>query len=419
MIAPVSPMTLTEFFKNVYRPLRMIDASPATAQQYEVAIARFSAFLKRPATLADLTETTIAEWMAAGRAAKLAPATVNSRRRMLVTLWRFAKRKRLIDRDTPEDLENVEPLREPKRVPTAWTLAELERLLKSCRLARGRFAGVPAAAWWTALVLVMYDTGLRRSAVFAIRFEEIDFAEKLLRVPAERMKNGVEQWYRLSDQTIAAILESLPPQRALLFPFPFTQEHGLYSRFRFILRRAGLPFTRKDMFHKIRRTTASHIAAAQGKAAAFQQLGHQDASCIARYVDPRFISGHDGAKHLPRPGGQPDEPVTIEALPEPEVKAPRTYRVASSLLSGATGDLFADLAGKVKLERADVVSAIAGMGLRFEDFAKECGVSQKHLRKVLRGQRPLSADLEARIRIALGIAAGREGETDRIGERLK
>jgi integrase len=418
---PQPEMTLLDFFEREYRPVRMIDASKGAAQQYHVAIGRLSDYLGRPATIGDLTEAVVAGWMAAGRRANLAVATVNSRLRMILTLWRFAKRKQIVAADAPDDLTLIEPLREKTRVPTAWSLDELARLLKSCRLARSRFCGIPAAAWWEALILVMYDTGLRRSAVFAIQIGEIDFAEKMLRVPAERMKNGIEQWFRLSDQTIAAILATLPPARSTLFPFTFRNDSAIYTRFRVILRRAGLPFTSRDMFHKIRRTTATHIAAQAGKAAAIRQLGHQDESCINRYIDPSQLSEHDGAKHLPRPGWTAPEVPVVESLPElaDQTRRRRVYRVASSLLSGVPADLFADLARQSKLANTDIVSALGSIGLTSEAFAAEVGCTPQHLRQVLRGQKKMGGKLESRIRVVLGTRAARIGETDRVGERRK
>jgi hypothetical protein len=70
MIATTNPMTLRDFFADVYRPLRLIDAGRGTIQQYEIAINRLSHFLGRDATLDDLTEFTDGEADRAGEPRK-------------------------------------------------------------------------------------------------------------------------------------------------------------------------------------------------------------------------------------------------------------------------------------------------------------------------------------------------------------
>ena len=139
--------------------------------------------------------------MAAIVKAGQSPVTANSRARTLVSLWRLARCKRL---PVPDGMEDFDFLRVPLKTPTAWLPDEMDRLLQSCLLARGRIGGIDAATWWVSFVLVLYDTGLRLSAAFAIRVDEVDFQNHMLRVPAERMKNRCEQYFRLSEQTLAA-----------------------------------------------------------------------------------------------------------------------------------------------------------------------------------------------------------------------
>ncbi len=400
-------MLLMEFFETVYRPMRLLAASGGTLQQYRIAIHAVEKQLSRPPLVGDLSCTTVTRFIEHERKRGMAAATINARLRHLLALARLVRKRGFFD----ADLDELRLLREKQAAPSAWTETEMESLIASCRLARGRFLGVPAAAWWESLVLLIYDTGLRRSPAMQVRFDEIDFTTGMLRVPAERMKNGVEQFFKLHTQTIQAILSTLPPRRKLVFPWPFYHQACLYGRFRVILRRAGLPFGSKDMFHKIRRTTASHTARLLGESIASMQLGHQDGSTIKRYIDPRFTARHDAADVLPRPGWVNPREITVTLHREsPTAGEPETVEYSHADLRGDGDDVFSRLAETEDMSPRDIKAALDALGMRAKELAEEIGLTPWSLARMLRGKRPLSADLASRIRGALGISFNREGE---------
>jgi integrase len=421
-----SAMPLREFLRDIYIPMRMANSKGRSIQQLEVAINRFGVFIGHEPTLADLTETNVTAWMAdglkprpaGGRESPLSPSTINSRLRGLTTIWRYAVRRRYIAVGDQNNLEVIDRLRVPKRNPRAWAVEEMEAIVKSSRRAHGRFMGIPAKLWWPAFLLVLYDTGLRLQSAMGIRFDEIDFTNKLLCIPPERMKNNCEQFYRLHDQTIEAILATIPPRRTLVFPFPFTKNVAIYRRFRVILRRAGLPTTRLDMFHKIRRTTATHISRLLGEQVAIRQLGHSDASCIKRYVDPRFTNDHMASQHLPRLAWESPRLLSVEATaiePPAGPLPPVSIRFSRADLRGEGVDVFQKMldhgiTGPLVAQSLDV------LGMRIVDFAAEVGMSKKYIGQVLAGKMPLSARAHQAISRALGLTCGRSGEADRVGQ---
>jgi integrase len=266
MNPPAKPdMPLRQFIDQVYAPLRLLGTTGKGHQQYRTAVNRFAAFLGRDPMLSDLNETTVAAFLADSvTSGGIGPVTANSRLRMLRTLHRFARRKKF----PVPDLEDVDKLPVPKRLPKAWTMPELENLLSACADMPGRLMGVPESRYWKALILLLYDTGLRISATRQIRWNEIDFKSGVLSVPAERMKNLVEQTFTLHPQTIEAIVATLPPRRRLIFSWPFGKPHVLWDRLRKLLKLAGLPDDCKSMFHRLRRTCATHLASVAGTAAA-------------------------------------------------------------------------------------------------------------------------------------------------------
>ena len=404
----------------------MANSKGRSIQQLDVAISRFEAFIGHDATLSDLTEDAVTGWLAQGLAfnsteakpKRLSPTTINSRLRELKTLWRYAVRKRYIIVGDDNNLESVERFRVPKRNPRAWTVEEMAEIVKSSRMAKGRFMGIPAKLWWPAFLLLLYDTGLRLTSAMGIRFDEIDFTNKLLCVPPERMKNNCEQFYRLHDQTIEAILATIPPRRVKVFPFPFAYQRSLYGRYRVILRRAGLPSTALDMFHKIRRTTASHVSRLLGEQAAIRQLGHQDASCIKRYIDPRFTNDHFAAQYLPRPAW--DSPKALEVKettniePTAEPLPPVSVRYAREDLRGEGADVFQELIDH-GITGPLVAQALEVLGIPIRDLAAEVGMNARYLGQILNGKMPIGRNRASAIQRALGITFDRSGEGDRVG----
>ena len=109
-----------------------------------------------------------------------------------------------------------------------------------------------------------------------------------LRVPAGiRKGKRTERIYELSADTCRLVDTAATHGGDTLFLWPMDQS-GLYNHFKKITGRAGLGTGRDVMFHAIRRTTASHLAAAGGDATAY--LGHSSDRITRRsYLDPRIV----------------------------------------------------------------------------------------------------------------------------------
>ena len=76
--------------------------------------------------------------------------------------------------------------------------------------------------------------------------------------------------------------------------------HAIYHHVDQIMERAGLPHgpgTKDWKFHLLRRTHASHLAAAGGNAQ--QSLGHASSRTTDRYLSPRIVRPHNYAEILP------------------------------------------------------------------------------------------------------------------------
>lgn len=152
-------MFLSSAFTDLYVPRRLRSARPSTMRRWRVTLRTFDKFLKRRATVADLTDDTLAAF-ACWRAAAVSPATCNTDLKTLLALARHLARRGVLS-SWPEC-----PLcPEPQRTPRAWTRDDFQRLLGAAGRASGMIGDCPASVWWQALLLTIFDTGERIGAV--------------------------------------------------------------------------------------------------------------------------------------------------------------------------------------------------------------------------------------------------------------
>lgn len=292
MIALPSIDLLT-FVETTYRQ-QHLGIKQASIGQYATTVNLLNRFAGRRVTTRELSEELVVEFLnwlfANGRTSP----TVNAKRRNLSAIWKFAWEKNL----APEPAK-LPRMKEPKRLPKAWKLEQMEALITACYEAplRRGWEGIH----WVALVMVIYDTGLRISAVLKLRTLQLDLDGGVLRVDWDQQKDDEEMEFRLHPQTIACLKDALlgTGPRGRIFPWPFTQRQ-IWSQFRQILDRAGLPSDRRSLFHRLRRTSASWLESVR-PGAAQEHLGHGDRATTTRYID-REIAGTaiNAAALLPR-----------------------------------------------------------------------------------------------------------------------
>lgn len=274
-------MLLSEFFENVYRPLKLRSRSANTVRLYRYSVKAFGNFLQRPATLHDLTDEQVSAHLAGLLERKLSPYSVTKERSQLLAIWNYAARKGHIAR-----WPDVEKEVTPKRAAIAWSKGELQRLVKACLDEPGEIAGVPACDWWRALHFVLWDSAERVGAVLQLRWDNLG-ADGWLRVPAEVRKcRREDRVFLLRPNTLEALDTIRQPARKLIFPWERSPT-TIYHRYGKILERAGLPNDARSKFHRMRRTAASFYELAGGNAT--DLLGHTNREVTKRYLDPRVV----------------------------------------------------------------------------------------------------------------------------------
>lgn len=274
-------MTLRTLFADFYRPLRLRGRSANTARLYGCTIRAFERWLRYDPTLADLTDLTISRFLEY-RATYRSPYTAEKERTQLLSLWRFAA-----DRGFLKDRPCVPPAPLPERIPTAWTLDQLQSLMRSAAATRGFVGKVAAGVWYAALLSVLWETAERIGAILQCRAE--DFADPVLTVRAEYRKGGKrDRVYRLSPETCAIVSQARGEKN--VFDWPLSHEY-LWTKYRDVVARAGLGHGRKCGFHQLRRSAASHFAALGGDAV--KLLDHSSPRITHRWYLDRRLTDKD------------------------------------------------------------------------------------------------------------------------------
>lgn len=283
--------TLSDFYRDLFSPLVLRSRADNTRRLYLNTLGHFRRFLDRAPTLADLNDLTVSKFLAWFKALPRAAATVNKERANLLSLWHYAARKGFVT-----VWPDVPPEPEPERIPQAWTEEEMSRLLRACAAEPGNYRGVSAAQWWRTLLFCLWDTGERIGGLRDLTWGHVDLSGRWLLVPYKvRKRQTRDRLYRLGADTVEELRGIMLPAREEIFCWPFCRGY-LWDKYRRILKRAGLPHDRKSMFHRWRRSVASHAEAAGADASAM--LDHADRKTTKAYLDPRVVKSIHAADVL-------------------------------------------------------------------------------------------------------------------------
>lgn len=188
------------------------DLAKSTIGQYRKAVSRFSEYIGNNADSADLTGPRLNEFIAFLQT-KVTNTTAGNYRRSLCRVWNFLTQKE------GKPSYELQSLRRPRIVEQpvyAWSIEDLQMLLESCdQLDRRLRIGLAVRDYFKALLLTAYDTGLRPSDLFTLRWGQYNKASRAIILIQH--KTGKPHIVFLGDETIDAI-EKIRDGRELLFP---------------------------------------------------------------------------------------------------------------------------------------------------------------------------------------------------------
>lgn len=287
--------SLVNFFAR-FSALR-VDLSAHYLGQFSTAVGLLDRWRGSPVTLTDLTQELLTGFLGYLQNRGSAPATVNTRRKSLLLLWQAASVQGLVD---PPPV--IPKLTEPGRLPVAWTVTELERLIACARALTGDVGSIPRRYWWPSLLLGIWSTSARVSSLLATKTEDCNLGERYLILRAENTKSRRDSLKHLTDQATASIAAHYDAARPLVWPWPYNRRYLWHFFRRRIVEPAGLQASSRGMslFHKIRRSGISYLAAVDPELAR-QQADHRDLRTTQRhYIDPTIACRRNAADELPR-----------------------------------------------------------------------------------------------------------------------
>jgi len=143
--------------------------------------------------------------------------------------------------------------------------------------------------WFRPVVIFTLNTGLRAGEVFSLKWEDIDFQRKTIRIKARSSKTKKERLVPMNS-TVYSLLKELERNRkehgfvfTNRFGLPYKYEDKTYRRvFKTACEKAGIKNFR---FHDLRHTFASWIAMKSRDIYAVKHLlGHSSLSSTRRYA---------------------------------------------------------------------------------------------------------------------------------------
>lgn len=283
-------MRIASYLADVYALQK--DVSKPTIGLYRGTIKNLSEWLGKPAEWSDITDDTINRWLVYVATSGVSKTTVANYRRFFLTVWRHAFQNGAAE---------VPPIRirkiaVPRTLPEAWSISQMEQLLAACDRLQGREipVGVSRSAFFRAMVLVMWSTGLRLGDIQSLKRQQIGTDGTVV---VSQQKTNWPVICRLSPEAMAAIVQIGHTPGGLIFGGRLSRA-PLFRDFREIVKMAGLQGTSK----KIRKSGATAVESVNpGSAKSF--LGHLTYGLSYRhYVDPTKLGG--GQSHPPELGGR-------------------------------------------------------------------------------------------------------------------
>ena len=296
-------MTLGNFLEDVYFTLKF-QLAHNTKRLMRNSVRLLNETLGREATLEDLTETTIAKHLKRLLDDGRSPFSVRKMRSDLMAMSNFAARRRLVDRAF-----YLPPIKINEKSPFAYTEDEIRRILDSCRTQRGEavykvngrtIGGVPKADYMTALMMVLFQTAERKSAVLSMSFENVH--KDHIFFPADDRKGSRFNVSPINQDCYDAIQKIIEPKRELVFDCG--SKSSFHRWFAAVLKDANVP-SDCGHAHAIRRSSATIMVENGGTPIEVQQhLCHSDPNIQRAYVAARatLASKRKSFERLPKVG---------------------------------------------------------------------------------------------------------------------
>ena len=181
------------------------DVSKGYLGQLRYAVNKFGCWLERAPTISDLHADTVNRWLVHLGATGLSKYTIHTYWRHLRAIWYDAFDEGLTDAHP----RRVRKIKKPRLAHTAWTPKQMVLLLAEADKLTGvsKKSRVPRAAFWRALLLTAWDSGLRRGDLLRLKTADVRGYKEFTVV---QHKTGWPVVIHLRPETVAAIEIACP-----------------------------------------------------------------------------------------------------------------------------------------------------------------------------------------------------------------
>jgi integrase len=236
--------------------------------------------------LRDVSQRHLEQWISDKVAEGLKPGSVNRHITSLKAMFKAAVDWEYLPRSPAARLKK---LRELERSTRFLEQEESERLLE---------AATAGPVYLYPIVLLALHTGMRRSEILHLRWQDMDFRRETIRVEnmdGHSTKSGRVRYVAMSS----LVRDYFQSKRGIGFLFPSLKgkpQRQLDKSFKTALKRAGIENFR---FHDLRHTFASHLTMKGVPQRSIQELlGHGSGRMTERYSHLSPSHMHDAVKKL-------------------------------------------------------------------------------------------------------------------------
>lgn len=205
----------------------------------------------------------------------LAGSTLNRYIAQLASIFKYARRLRLLPRAHVPPTRGIEKAPENTHHDRYFRPEEVERLVKVARLIDTRWGRMEA------LIVLAYHTGLRKSNLLNLRWADLDLEERTATV--RQTKNGDPIIAALSRRAVA-LLRKLPDKQPGNYVFA-GQRGQPYDIRRLWMRLCREANIQNRTFHSLRHGCGHALAqAGTNQAVIMKIMGHRSFASSARYM---------------------------------------------------------------------------------------------------------------------------------------
>ncbi|MCC6126008.1 MAG: tyrosine-type recombinase/integrase [Pirellulales bacterium] len=302
-------MTLSTFYFEHYLPDILFEATAGTKISYKVAVKKW-AYLTGDPPVELITNSMLATFrdalpkISGRRGLKGSPNTVRSILQSIYTLLGKLGPAGPRNRDALGILQTI-PWARPPRKDIKLPVIATEEQIAACYEAAAcmdvpHIPGIKSPAWWKALLVLSWNTGLRYGSIFSARMEHLNWKDRQLILPSQCLKSRRPLIVHLNEAVMEHLVR-IRTDREMLIPCPWRRDQ-FYFWFGRLQEIAGISESERFGLHNVRKSLATRLwEISPGAASAV--LGHTaQAVTQQHYVNPTGIAAR-----------------ALDALPQPAV----------------------------------------------------------------------------------------------------